>query len=59
MLTIYNSLEVVGEKYSSFVFLGHKEPHNIRTHVIDPSRRRVWLLENDVRLNKSKSIVIF
>jgi len=56
---IYNSLEVAGEEYSFFVFLVHKEPHKIRTHVIDPSRRRVWLLENDIRINKSRSIVIF
>jgi len=56
---IYNSLEVVGEEYSSFVLLVHKEPHKIRTHVIDPSRRRFWLLENDVRINKSNSIVFF
>jgi hypothetical protein len=56
---MYNSLEVVGEEYSFFVFLVHEEPHKIRTHVIDPSRRRVWLLENDVRINKSKSIIIF
>ena len=56
---IYNSLEVVGEEYSCFVFLVHEEPHKIRTHVIDPSRRRVWLLENDVRINKSKSIIFW
>jgi len=56
---IYNSLEVVGEEYSFFIFLVHEEPHKIRTHVIDPSHRMVWLLENDVRINKSKSIVIF
>jgi hypothetical protein len=38
MLAIYDSLEVVEEEYSSFVFLVHEEPHKIRTHVIDPSR---------------------
>jgi len=32
---IYNSLEVVGEEYSSNIFLVHEEPHKIRTHVID------------------------
>jgi len=56
---MYSSLEVVGEQYSFFVFLVHEEPHKIRTHVIDPSRRRVWLLENDVRINKSKSIIFW
>ena len=56
---IYNSVEVVGEEYSSFVFLVHEEPHKIRTHIIDPSRRRVRLLKNDVRINKSNSIVVF
>jgi len=38
---IYDSLEVVGEEYSSFVFSVHEEPHKIRTHVIDPSRRMI------------------
>ena len=37
----------------------HEEPHKIHTHVSDQSRRRVWLLENNVRINKSKSIIIF
>jgi len=60
MLTVYiTHFEVVGEEYSSFVFLVHEEPHKIRTHVIDPSRRRVWFLENDVRIHKSNGIVIF
>ena len=60
MLTVYiTHFEVVGEEYSSFVFLVHEEPHKIRTHVIDPSHRKVWLLENDVRINKSNSIVFF
>ena len=58
MLAIYDSLEVVEEEYSSFVFLVHEEPHKIRTHVIDPSRWRVWILENNVRINKSNSIVV-
>jgi len=56
---MYNSLEVVWEEYSFFVFLVHEEPHKIHTHVIDPNRQRVWLLENDVRINKSKSTIVF
>jgi len=56
---MYNLLEVVGEEYSFFVFLVHEEPHKICTNVIDPSHQRVWLLENDVRINKSKSIIVF
>jgi len=54
-----NYIYIVGEEYSSFVFLVHREPNKIRTHVIDPSRRRVWFLENDIRINKSNSMVIF
>jgi len=55
---IYDSLEVVGEEYCSFLFLVHEEPHKIRAHVIHLSRCRVWILENDVRINKPNSIVV-
>jgi len=55
---IYNSLEVVGEEYSFLSFCFTKNLIRF-VHMSFPSRQRVWLLENDIRINKSKSIIIF